>query len=121
MFTFLQAADIARHTDLLTRAKLMTVNAEYTAQKVSEYKTLDSVLLSEINTLISKKRVTDEDSILRFDIERAKKLLREWLAYLAPESILYRSVLELMTMIDYGYNLLLSEKLIPMTVFGKAF
>ena len=44
----------------------------------------DDQLLKEINTLISSKKSSDEMSIINFDINNAKKMLKEWSSFSAP-------------------------------------
>lgn len=41
-------------------------------------------------------------SQFRFDIERARKLLREWIAYLQGDSVLADRVTEVVDSVDYG-------------------
>jgi hypothetical protein len=48
------------------------------------YRKQDDQLLKEINTLISSKKSSDEMSIINFDINNAKKMLKEWSSFSAP-------------------------------------
>ena len=49
----------------------------------------DDQLLKEINTLISSKKSSDEMSIINFDINNAKKMLKEWSSFSAPVTHTY--------------------------------
>lgn len=88
-----------------------------TAAKVGEYKKLDEKLLKEINQLIAAKRVSDETALLRFDIPRARSLLLEWSVHYQGDVL--ELVNDVAAAMDYGFQLLLPEKLVPMTVLGK--
>eukprot|EP01036_Dinobryon_divergens_P032269 gene32269-41821_t len=58
-----------------------TRGSNYLASKVVEYRKQDDQLLKEINTLISSKKSSDEMSIINFDINNAKKMLKEWSSF----------------------------------------
>lgn len=88
-----------------------------TAAKVGEYKKLDEKLLKEINQLIAAKRVSDETALLRFDIPRARSLLLEWSSNYTDDIL--AAVNEVAATMDAGFNLLLPEKLVPLTMLGK--
>lgn len=97
-----------------------TRGSNYLASKVVEYRKQDDQLLKEINTLISSKKSSDEMSIINFDINNAKKMLKEWSSFSAPGVFQFKLV-EVSQTIDYGYKLLKPERLIPMTMSGKVF
>jgi len=44
----------------------------------------DGQLLKEINALISSKKSSDVMSIINFDINNAKKMLKEWSSFSSP-------------------------------------
>jgi len=48
------------------------------------YRKQDGQLLKEINTLISSKKSSDVISIINFDINNAKKMLKEWSSFSSP-------------------------------------
>jgi len=54
------------------------------AHHLAVYRKQDDQLLKEINTLISSKKSSDEMSIINFDINNAKKMLKEWSSFSAP-------------------------------------
>eukprot|EP01040_Poterioochromonas_malhamensis_P012836 gene12836-14063_t len=91
--------------------------------KINEYKQLDDVLLQEVTKLLEAKRKFDEWTILRFDVSQAKKQLAEWAQAFSPTDspVLRTKTQELAKTIDYGYVMLLPDKLIPMNMIGKAF
>ena len=98
--------------------------------KINEYKAMDEELLREITKLLEVKKKFDESTILRFDISTAKRLLTEWSQGLAslPASAssaaptdMKNKALEVAKLIDFGYQVLLPDKLIPMSTLGKAF
>lgn len=106
-------ADVALASKVAKQAR----ERKNTAAKVGEYKKLDEKLLKEINQLIAAKRVSDETALLRFDIPRARQLLLEWSVNYTDE--IFAAVNEVAGAMDYGFNLLLPDKLVPMSMLGK--
>jgi myosin-5 len=87
--------------------------------KINEYKLLDETLLRDITTLLGMKKQFDEFTILRFDIPTAKKLMSDWSQSLSSYKELQTKIKELSKNLDFGYQVIAPEKLIPMGTVGK--
>jgi myosin-5 len=94
--------------------------SQYLASKVSEFNKQDVALLKSINNIITVSKANDQVAIISLDVDNSKHLLDEWARTSSP-GIFQLKMEEVNKLIDYGYKLLKSEKLIPKSVTTKLF
>lgn len=92
--------------------------SQYLASKVSEFNKQDVALLKAINNIITASKANDQVAIISLDVDNSRHMLEEWTRSSSP-GIFQLKLEEVTKLIDYGYKLLKSEKLIPKSVKTK--
>eukprot|EP01038_Epipyxis_sp_PR26KG_P005645 gene5645-7795_t len=88
------------------------------ANKLIDYKMQDEGLLQEISESISTVQMSATESTLLCNIKETKSALSEW-SNRIDDLNSSACLLELSNEVDYGYNLIDSNKIIPLTTLGK--
>ena len=82
------------------------------------FRTLQDKLYIQINELIDSFRITAKEALLRFDLSEARRSLEAWTNKLPPGDVRSRIKVVIQT-IDYGYNLITANNIIPLVMAAK--
>ena len=82
------------------------------------FRTLQDKLYVQINELIDSFRITAKEALLRFDLSEARRSLEAWTNKLPPGDVRSRIKVVIQT-IDYGYNLITANNIIPLVMAAK--
>ena len=82
------------------------------------FRTLQDKLHSKINELIDSFRITAKEALLRFDLREARCYLETWAIKIPPGDVRTR-MKAVANSIDYGYNLITANKIIPLVMAAK--
>jgi len=87
--------------------------------QMEDYRSQETVLLSEINTMIHGTKVTSQSALVRFEVKETRRVLTEWAAVSAGN--MKALLLKLAGKVDFGYKLLRPAELIPPVKSGWLF
>ena len=82
------------------------------------FRSLQDQLHSKINDLFDSFRITAKEAILRFDLREARRSLETWTNKIPPGDVCAR-MKAVADSIDYGYNLITANKIIPLVMAAK--
>ena len=82
------------------------------------FRSLQDQLHSKINELIDSFRITAKEALLRFDLREARRSLETWANKIPPGDVRTR-MKAVADAIDYGYNLITANKIIPLVMAAK--
>lgn len=87
-------------------------------ERISFYNEEDEVLIAAMMSLTNKKQISKMDALLHFNVKESAKNLRFW-AISMSDGPLKKATFELAHTVDYAYNLLFVDAIIPQTTLEK--
>jgi myosin heavy subunit len=85
--------------------------------KMKDYRSSESALILEIQSMIHGTKVSNHDALVKFDVKETRKVLTEW-ANSAASPTLKAQLLKVAGRVEVAYRLLKPETLIPIVKVG---